>query len=311
MMTDIDLVYTYVDGSDPVWMAKRDATIGNPGGTQEHCAGRYADHDELKYSLRSVERYAPWIRRIFIVTDNQVPAWLDTTNDRVQIVDHTDIMPARCLPCFNSVVIEHHLHRIDGLSERFIYANDDMLINRPIGPEFFFADDGLPIVHLNRRVLRKLTLWLREHVQHKPLDAYVLTIKRAAALVEARYGIYFGDKTHHNMDAYLKSSYAHTRQVFDTEISATLANHARSDTDIQRNIYSYVPLAEGKAHKRYVDQHTSFHFHIDNPAHYDKFRRYNPTLFCMNDSQFATDAHRERAAQFLHALFPNKSSFEN
>lgn len=106
---DIDLVYLWVNGNDPKWQAKRDACIGRPSGSQAHCKGRYADNGELKYSLRSAEKYAPWIRRIFIVTDNQIPEWLNTDNQKVQIVDHTEIMPAECLPCFNSAVIEMFL----------------------------------------------------------------------------------------------------------------------------------------------------------------------------------------------------------
>lgn len=106
---DIDLVYLWVNGNDPKWQAKRDACIGRPSGGQAHCKGRYADSGELKYSLRSAEKYAPWIHRIFIVTDNQIPEWLNTDNPKVQIVDHTEIMPAECLPCFNSAVIEMFL----------------------------------------------------------------------------------------------------------------------------------------------------------------------------------------------------------
>ena len=66
----VDLVYLWVDGSDPVWQAKRQSVVGYEGNTSADCKGRYADNGELKYSLRSVELYAPWIRKIFIVTDN-------------------------------------------------------------------------------------------------------------------------------------------------------------------------------------------------------------------------------------------------
>lgn len=129
---DIDLVYLWVNGNDPKWQAKRDACIGRPSGSQAHCKGRYADSGELKYSLRSAEKYAPWIRRIFIVTDNQIPEWLNTDNPKVQIVDHTEIMPAECLPCFNSAVIEMFLCNIPGLSEHFLYANDDTYFGKPV-----------------------------------------------------------------------------------------------------------------------------------------------------------------------------------
>lgn len=309
-MIDIDLVYLWVNGNDPEWIAKRNACIGETSKEEENCKGRYVDNDELKFSLRSVEKYAPWIRKIFIVTDHQIPEWLDTSHPKVQIVDHTEIMPAEYLPCFNSVVIEHHLHKIPGLSEHFLYANDDMYINKPVTPETFFAKDLLPKIRLNRRPFRKWSLLYRTKVLGKPLRNYIQTIQNAALLVEQKYGTYYNGKTHHNIDAYLKSTYQHARQVFDKEISATLSNHVRSANDIQRNIYAYVALAEKRGHLCYVTQRTSFRFHIDNRKLYKKFERYNPMLFCMNDSQFANDEDRRCAVAFLGKLFPDKSLFE-
>lgn len=309
-MIDVDLVYLWVNGNDPKWIAKRDACIGGVSKAEVNCKGRFSDNDELRYSLRSIEKNAPWIRRIFIVTDNQKPEWLDTSNPKVRIVDHTEIMPAECLPCFNSRIIEHHLHLIPGLAEHFLYANDDMYINKPVTPETFFGEDGLPIIRFNRRPFRKLTLILRAKLLGKPMSNYMHAIQNAASLVERRYGKYYGGKTHHNIDAYLKSTYQHTREVFDKEISATLSNHVRSSNDIQRNLYSYVALAEKQAHLNYVNQHTSFRFHIDNRKLYEKFKRYKPMLFCMNDSQYANDEDRKLVAVFLNKLFPDKSQFE-
>lgn len=72
---------------------------------------RFVENDELRYSLRSAERYAPWIRRIYILTDDQTPAWLDTSNPRVRVVSHREIMPAEILPVFNSCAIELFLPR--------------------------------------------------------------------------------------------------------------------------------------------------------------------------------------------------------
>lgn len=308
---DIDLVYLWVNGNDPQWLVKRNACIGK---TEEksavNCDGRYADNDELKYSLRSIDKYAPWLRRIFIVTDNQVPVWLDTSNARVRIVDHKEIMPDVCLPCFNSAVIEHFLYKIPGLAEHFIYANDDMFINKPVTPETFFGKDGLPIVRFNRRPFRKWTLLFKEKVQGKRLSNYVQTIRNSAELVEKKYGKYYGGKTHHNIDAYLRSDYEHAAKVFEDEIRTTLPNHVRSENDIQRNIYSYVALAEKRAHLHYVTQRTSFRLHIQNESHYGKLERYNPILFCMNDSQYAKDCDRKRAAAFLDKRFPEKSQYE-
>ncbi len=307
---DIDLVYLWVNGNDPKWIAKRQATIGDLSLKDVNCKGRYADNGELKYSLRSVEKYAPWIHKIFIVTDSQIPEWLDTTHPKIQIVDHTEIMPPECLPCFNSSVIEHYLHKIPRLSEYFLFANDDMFINQPVTPETFFGKDNLPKVRMNRRPFRKLYINFKTKIQKKQLSNYMQKVHNAALLVEKKYGKYFNCKTHHNIDAYLKSYYEYARQLFDKEISATRCHHVRAQNDIQRNLYSYVLLAEKHAHLCYVTQHTSFRLHIDNRKYYDKFRRYNPVFFCMNDSQFANDDDRRSAAQFLQQYFPEKSQFE-
>ena len=161
-MVDIDFVYLWVDGNDPKWIAKRNACIGEPSKDEKNCKGRYESNDELKYSLRSLEKYAPWIRKIFIVTDNQVPEWLDTTHPKIQIVDHTEILPAECLPCFNSVIIEHHLHKIPGLSEHFLYGNDDMYFNKPVTPDTFFAKDFCPSSDLIADHLENGTFYLRQ-----------------------------------------------------------------------------------------------------------------------------------------------------
>lgn len=310
-MEEIDLVYLWVDGSDPKWVEKRNACIGKPvEQSGVNCEGRYADNDELKYSLRSVELYAPWIHRIFIVTDEQTPRWLDTSNPKIRIVDHKEILPAESLPCFNSNVLEHHLHKIPDLAEHFLFANDDMFFNRPVTPGDFFAADGLPIARMNRRPFRKLTLFIKEKVLGKPMSHYLRIIQNTALAVERKYGTYYGDKMHHNIDAYLKSEHAHVREVFRDEIGPTLCNHVRSSNDIQRHLYTYAALAEKHMHLCYVGQRTSFRFHIDNEKHYAKLAKYNPLLFCMNDSQYATDADRKRVTAFLSERFAEKSSFE-
>ena len=155
---DIDLVYLWVDGSDPEWLAKKNSYLPDDRQLPPDVAGtcRYVENDELRYSLRSAERFAPWIRRIFIVTDDQTPRWLDTENPRVQVVFHRDFIPAEVLPLFNSAALEWFLPDIPGLSEHFLYANDDMFFGAPVDPGFFFEESsGLPITRLKRQRLKK------------------------------------------------------------------------------------------------------------------------------------------------------------
>lgn len=308
---EIDLVYLWVDGSDPLWQTKRNKLIGKTEeNSSTNCEGRYANNDELKYSLRSIEMYAPWIRNIFIVTDNQVPEWLNTSNTKIKIIDHKEIMPPQSIPCFNSSVIEHFICRIPDLAEHFLYANDDMFINKPVTPCTFFGEDGLPIIRFSRRPFRKLYLAFREKISKKKLSHYNQITQNSAKLVEKKYKIYYSGKAHHNIDGYLKSDCIHVEQIFKKEIDTTLTNHVRSSNDIQRHLYYYVALAEKRGHLHYVTQKTSFRLHIHKENHYSKLERFNPTLFCMNDSEYAQDNHRIMAKNYLEKRFPNKSKFE-
>jgi len=112
-------------------------------------ASRFEDNDELRYSLRSVEKHAPWVRHIFIVTNGQIPSWLNLDDERVTVVSHSDIFLNKShLPTFSSPAIESHLHRIPGLSEWFIYMNDDVLFGRDVWPDDFVTASGAQKVYL-------------------------------------------------------------------------------------------------------------------------------------------------------------------
>ncbi|GEP37738.1 exopolysaccharide phosphotransferase [Nocardioides psychrotolerans] len=143
----IDVVYTWVDGSDPEWDAARQARLEGIAGTaqtrESSGQARFLARDELRYSLRSLHLFAPWVRRIHVVTAGQVPDWLDTSDPRINLVDHRDLLPADGLPTFNSHAIETSLHRIEGLAEHFLYFNDDFFLARPVHPETFFSPAGL------------------------------------------------------------------------------------------------------------------------------------------------------------------------
>ncbi|XP_022336372.2 N-acetylglucosamine-1-phosphotransferase subunits alpha/beta-like [Crassostrea virginica] len=103
-------------------------------------SSRFEDNDELRYSLRSVEKYAPWVRHVFIVTNGQIPHWLDLENPRVTIVTHEEIFPNKThLPTFSSPAIEANIHRIPGLSKKFIYMNDDVMFGKEVWPEDFYT----------------------------------------------------------------------------------------------------------------------------------------------------------------------------
>lgn len=308
---EVDLVYLWVNGNDPEWIKKKEKFTGKESeSTGKDCKARYTDNDELRHSLRSVEKYAPWIRNIYIVTDNQVPQWLNVRHPKIKIVDHKEILNPESLPCFNSVVLEHSIHKIPGLSEFFLYANDDMFLNREVSPNDFFTENGKPIVRLNRRWFRKLWLFYKVKIRKKKLDYYNHTVHTATSLVEKSFGKYIGHKPHHNIDSYRKSLNEETFKTFKDKIIPTLTNHLRKDSDIQRAIYSLLPMVLNKAEMKIVGDKISFRCHIEKVHYLDDLERKNPIFFCMNDSEFATDEDRKRVTLFLDKKFPDKSQFE-
>lgn len=112
-------------------------------------ASRFEDNEELRYSLRSVERFAPWVRHIYIVTNGQIPHWLNLENPRITIVTHTEIFANTShLPTFGSPAIESNLHRIPGLSDKFIYMNDDVLFGTDVWPDDFYTHSSGQKVYL-------------------------------------------------------------------------------------------------------------------------------------------------------------------
>lgn len=139
VLTDIDFVILWVDGSDPAWQEEKKQYAPSCG--DDDRPQRYRDFDLLRYWFRGVERFAPWVRRIHFVTWGHLPPWLNTAHPRLHIVKHSDYLPIEYQPCFNSCALELNLFRIDGLSEQFVYFNDDVFLIDRVEPEDFFIHD--------------------------------------------------------------------------------------------------------------------------------------------------------------------------
>lgn len=148
----IDAVIAWVDGNDRNHHKKRLATFRKVADLEEHSLPtsfdntRFRDNGELKYCISSIIKFAPWIRNIYVVTDNQIPAFLTAdirSRHNIHIIDHREIFESYewALPTFNTRTIETALFRIPGLASRFIYFNDDFVITNPVKPEDFFAGD--------------------------------------------------------------------------------------------------------------------------------------------------------------------------
>ncbi|TMW64307.1 hypothetical protein Poli38472_012929 [Pythium oligandrum] len=164
----IDVVYTWVNGTDPRWKREKEywhkhwiaSLTGQPlpkkpedtknvkGNDVSNSDNRFRDNEELRYSLRSLEKYAPWIRHVYIVTDGQIPSWLNMENPNLHIVKHSDIFENKShLPVFSSPAIEWNLDNIPGLSDNFLYFNDDVFLGSYVHPEDFVSQRGVQKVY--------------------------------------------------------------------------------------------------------------------------------------------------------------------
>lgn len=145
MTEPVDIVVTWVDGNDPVWQAEKQAYSNKEGNvvTQGNGLCRYRDWSFFRYWFRAIEQYAPWVNKVYFVTQGHIPTWLNIDSPKLKIVRHTDFIPAEYLPTFNSNPIELNLHRIPGLSEHFVYFNDDVFLARPCKVTDFF-ENGKP-----------------------------------------------------------------------------------------------------------------------------------------------------------------------
>ena len=322
-LSTIDLVYLWVDGNDPKLKQKRLYWQNQYGEKIESYATnkcRFIDNQELKYSLRSVEKYAPWINNIFIVTDNQIPEWLNTNNEKIHIVDHKEIMPAEALPTFNASAIETCICNIKNLSEYFLFANDDMFFADYTEPSFFFTEKGYPIFRVGTPITKK----------HLEDCNYFRMIKNSYDLIEKEFGYKLNYEPHHNIDPYRKSDIIKCNKLFKEEIEKTTFSKFRSDTDAQRVLYSAYACAikEGKLkklsrfdwelplYKKLFKLITlnlkkdSAYFGAGDDRIFKKMKKYKPNLICINDYDGVTDESRREIKNKLEKLFPEKSPFE-
>ncbi|QXQ08971.1 stealth conserved region 3 domain-containing protein [Paeniglutamicibacter sp. Y32M11] len=235
----VDVVYTWVDGSDKVWRQKRDANSGET--VPSTLAGgelRFRNRDELRYSLRSLYAHAPWIRHIYLVTDGQRPAWLKD-HERITVVDHRELFPnSEVLPVFNSHAIETVLHRIPGLSEHFLYMNDDVFLMKDQQPEKYFTSVGQARFFLSSTKINDLGF------RAEPHEAAGMNNRR---LVERDFGVTITQGMLHTPHPQRVSMLEKLCEQYSEEISTTRAQRFRSGSDISliSSLAQYAGYMEG------------------------------------------------------------------
>ncbi|MDT0395554.1 MULTISPECIES: stealth conserved region 3 domain-containing protein [Streptomyces] len=307
----VDAVFTWVDGDDPVLAAKRRAhqEFSHGIAPRETGPSRYTSHDELRYALRSLEMYAGFVRRVYLVTDSQLPAWLDPDAAGLTVIDHRDILPADALPVFNSHAIESRLHHIPGLSEHYLYFNDDVFINRPVGAGHFFHGNGIARIPLS-------PLKLGAGPPHPLEPAPNSAGKNAREVIRRFHGRYITHKSLHTPHPQLLSVMREMESLGIGELERTAHSRFRSTADVApaSTLHHHWAIATGRAvpadyRFRYVQLGTpDMRRRLDRLASGEDI-----DFFCLNDVD-TTPETRSAALPvlytFLNRKYPYPSHYE-
>lgn len=308
---DIDMVFSWVDGSSPAYQsARKELEAGVAHGEGDDHEARFRQVDELKYALRSVHMFAPWVRRIYIATDSPAPAWL-AEHPKVILVRSLDhFSDPSALPTHNSMAVESQLHHIAGLAEHFLYSNDDMFFARPLSPELFFTPGGI-----TRFMLSPNRIGLGEsEVQRSGFENSARVNRK---LLWDRFGAFTTHHLEHSAAPLRRSVMAELETEFAAEFAATAAStfRAADNISVTNSLYHYYALLTGRAvmHKEgrgvYVDTANMAGL-AQLP---DILARRNADFLCLNDGSFGDadpEIRRELVTDFLENYFPFKAPWE-
>ena len=340
-METIDFVLPWVDGSDPAWLAEKrrwenagESMSGGDADANADC--RYRDCGLLRYWFRAVERFAPWVGRVFFVTCGQKPEWLDASHPKLRLVDHRDYIPVEWLPTFHSNAIELNLHRLADLSERFVLFNDDVFLLRPVEPGAFFRN-GLPAVPcdlgvprwlgcsntsriaLNNSGILKINLDVERLVWRnilKFVDVRRLGFARAAKnLVSfAVNRVFLAGTFGHLAQPHLKSTFEEIWRAQPDVLERTSRSRFRTDDCVSQWLASAWDMVSGRF-APVNEKRVGAFFTLDGrslDAVCEAIRRQAHPQVCLNDKGTNTDPERcfGKVAAAFEELLPEKSSFE-
>ena len=327
----IDFVLLWVDENDPEWQAeKKKWTVS---GTDDR-PQRYRDWGTLPYWFRGVEAFAPWVRTIHFVTCGHLPAWLNTDHPKLHIVKHSDFMPPEALPTFSSRALELNFHRIEGLSEQFVYFNDDFLLVDKTEPEDFFKD-GLPrdmlalqpvianplnpvmsYAYLNESMAISRHFDKRERMRAMPGAFFHIGYPPKYFiynLLETVFPAYTGLYSAHGPVPFLKRTYEELWEKEADILEATTMHRFRGKDDVSQRLLREWQKQKGDFIP--TNTHRSFRY-IDvtdiSDKNLDIIRKQKKKMICLNDSDYDFDFKKHRSAWLgaLDSIMPDPSSFE-
>lgn len=308
---DIDIVFSWVDGTDLEFQRARAARLASyVVGEGDDAPARFRQIDELKYALRSVYMYAPWIRRIYIVTDSPRPRWLDEHPDVTLVRSEDHFRDLSVLPTHNSHAVESQLHRIPGLAEHFLYSNDDMFFGRPVDPSIFFSPGGIT-------KFIEATTRIGMGDSNASRSGFENAARVNRRLLRERFGAMTTRHLEHAATPLRKSVMAELEAEFEPEFTATAASRFRSASDVSvtNSLYHYYALMTGRAvvqenaAVKYVD--TTMHQGVKDMRKLLKNRGVD--FFCLNDGSFpeiSAEARTKAVIGFLEEYYPIPAPWE-
>jgi hypothetical protein len=242
--TKVDLVYTWVDGNDPDWRARKAAITHEEQIFGANADARFVSGTELLFSVISAMRYFADLGDIYIVTDSQEPKILGDLLSKVKIVDHKDIFDDHgCLPTFNSHAIGAQLHNIPGLRKHYLYLNDDVLFGRPTSASTFYDEIG-------RSYQFQSTAVSTPHTKVGKLESAVDSAARNnRQLLQEKFGVYAFRKFKHTPVAVDRDVMMQMRQDLPEAWDKTVGNQFRSPEDhaIAGHLYAHYATYMGKS----------------------------------------------------------------
>lgn len=324
----IDFVVIWVDGNDKQWQNEKDKY--SPKRNTDNRNIRYRDWDNLQYWFRGIEKFAPWVNKIHFVTYGHLPDWLNKNNPKLNIVKHTDYIPKEYLPTFSSHPIELNLHRIKGLSEKFVYFNDDMFIIDDVKKSDFFVNN-LPcdMAAINATVARdKLynsvlynnmlilnSRFKKNEIIRKNLSKWI-NLKYGKTLVRTFLGMpwseFIGFYNKHMCNSFLKSTFEEVWEKEFEVLNETCMHKFRSKEDVNQFLFEYWQLMNGKFYPKKMS--CCYFQALEQKQELIKsIKKQKYKFVCINDSEYNNEDFerlKKELKDSFETILPQKCSFE-
>lgn len=330
----IDFVVSWVDGNDPLWQKKKNGALPNTKISTDskkdtfNADNRYREYGLFKYWFRSIEKYAPWVRKIFLVTDNQVPNFLNLNNKKVVLVKHSDFIDQRFLPTFDSSTIELNIHKIKNLSEHFVYFNDDMFLNVPVCKSDFFSFTGhakdtigqsiiMPVQKYDHNILNNVAIINQNYRKKEVLKKYwnkFFNLRQGLKIVSLNFLLTIFPKFTRLYDPHTAYSLIKSdmKKIIDENqevLNIAFQKPFRTIDDYTIQLVRYYQIVSGHADPRCVSFGNTAN--SDDVSRVKKLlKRRSTKVVNINDSVKASDQDLRTIKKLFSQKFKKKSGFE-